>query len=170
MLSNIPRINEYKALFFRILLVYVFYFLARVLFFLYNASIIQIDSVADFFALSYHGLAFDTTAILYVNGLFIILSIIPLTINVRKGYQAFLFYLYFITNLLAYATNFVDFIYYRFNFGRSTIAITDSIAHESNKGLLFFNFLINYWSLYFHCCGFFATRKLNYRKHGNILK
>jgi phosphoglycerol transferase MdoB-like AlkP superfamily enzyme len=148
MLSKIPRINEYKVLLFRLLLAYIFYFLARVLFFLYNATIIQVDAVADFFALSYHGLAFDTTAILYINALFIVLSIVPLTINTKKGYQAFLFYLYFTTNLLAYATNFVDFIYYRFNFGRSTIAITDSIAHESNKSLLFLNFLINYWHVF----------------------
>ena len=69
-------------------------------------------------------------------------------INHSRKYQTFLFYLYFIPNLLGYATNFVDFIYYRFNFGRSTIAALDSLKHESNKSLLLLNFLIHYWHVF----------------------
>jgi phosphoglycerol transferase MdoB-like AlkP superfamily enzyme len=129
-------------------LVYIFYFVARALFFLYNTDLIKIDSFTEFFRLYYHGLAFDNTAILYVNMLFIVFSILPFYVNTRKGYQQFLFYLYFITNLIAYATNFVDFIYYRFNFGRSTVAMFDSVSHESNKMLLFTNFLGRYWHVF----------------------
>jgi arylsulfatase A-like enzyme len=145
---RLPRFAEYKALFYRIGLAYVFYFFARALFYLYNKDLIEVHSPFEFLKLCWHGLAFDTTAILYVNGLFIVFSILPLFINAKASYQKFLFYLYFIANLLAYATNFVDFIYYRFNFGRSTIAMTDSIAHESNKGLLFMNFLVRYWHVF----------------------
>ncbi|AWA30439.1 sulfatase [Flavobacterium magnum] len=147
-MSRFPRLQEYKALFYRILLAYVFYFVARLLFYWYNATLIPIDGPWEFLTLYYHGLAFDTTAILYVNALFIVFSILPFTVNTRPGYQKFLFYLYFITNLIAYAANFIDFIYYRFNFGRSTVAITDSIAHESNKALLFWNFLTGYWHVF----------------------
>ncbi|MGK4568086.1 LTA synthase family protein [Flavobacterium sp. 3HN19-14] len=147
-MNKIPRLNEYKVLLYRILLVYCFYFLARLLFFLYNTDLIQINGVAEYLRLYYHGIAFDNTAILYVNMLFIVFSALPLVVNTRVGYQKFLFYLYFVTNLVAYATNFVDFIYYRFNFGRSTIAMFDSLKNESNKGLLFFNFLIHYWHVF----------------------
>jgi phosphoglycerol transferase MdoB-like AlkP superfamily enzyme len=45
-------------------------------------------------------------------------------------------------------TNFIDFIYYRFTFGRSTRASLDSLENESNKIALFFNFLINYWHVF----------------------
>ena len=148
MMQKIPRFNEYKILLYRILLVYLFYFLARVLFFWYNADLIEIRSLGEFLSLYFHGLAFDNTAILYVNLLFIVFSVLPFYINTRKGYRVFLFYLYFITNLVAYATNFVDFIYYRFNFGRSTIAMFDSVAHESNKMLLLGNFLVRYWHVF----------------------
>ncbi len=147
-MNRISRFDEYKVLFYRIILAYFFYFSARILFFLYNRELIKVDSVWEFLKLSYHGLAFDTTAILYVNLLFIVFSVFPFFINTKKGYQKFLFWLYFITNLLAYSTNFIDFIYYKYTFGRSTSAITDSIAHESNKGLLFLNFLINYWHVF----------------------
>jgi phosphoglycerol transferase MdoB-like AlkP superfamily enzyme len=146
--SRIQRLGEYKALFYRIGLAYVFYFIARLGFTVYNSGLIEVSSVFEFFALCWHGLVFDTTAILYVNALFILLSVLPLAVNAGKRFQKFLFYLYFITNLTAYATNFVDFIYYRFIFSRSTMASLDSLEHESNKWALFVNFLVNYWHVF----------------------
>ena len=147
-MNRFPRFQEYKTLFFRIVLAYLFYFVARILFFFYNRNLIQIDGIADIFSMCYHGLAFDTASILYLNLLFIVFSILPFRINHSNKYQTFLFYLYFIPNLLGYATNFIDFIYYRFNFGRSTIAALDSLKHESNKTLLLVNFLMNYWHVF----------------------
>ncbi len=155
-MNKFLRIKEYKVLFYRLLLAYLFYFIARVLFFLYNQSLIKVDSISDFFKLCYHGLAFDTTTILYTNGLFILFSILPFVINTKKGYQSFLFYLYFTTNLLLYASNFIDFIYYKYTFSRSTRASLDTLENESNKVSLFFNFLINYWHVFalFFLCSF----------------
>ena len=147
-MKRFPRFEEYKVVGYRILLAYVFYTIARLLFFFYNRNLIQIDGVTDIVSMCYHGLTFDTASILYLNLLFIVFSILPLRINHSKKYQTFLFYLYFIPNLLGYATNFVDFIYYRFNFGRSTIAALDSLQHESNKLLLMTNFLLNYWHVF----------------------
>ena len=147
-MKNFFRVNEYKILLFRLVLVYFFYFLARVLFYIFNADFLGVDSVTEFFRLSYYGLAFDTTAILYVNSLFVLLSIIPLKNNTNKKYQTFLFYLYFSTNLIAYVTNFIDFVYYRFNFSRSTLGSLDVLEHESNKGQMFFRFMFAYWYLY----------------------
>jgi hypothetical protein len=45
----------------------------------------------DFASLSYYGLAFDTTAILYVNLLFIVLSIFPLWKTLVKDIKSFSF-------------------------------------------------------------------------------
>ena len=147
-MRKLPRFNEYKVLAYRILLAYMFYFIARILFYVYDSNLIQIDGYSDLVSLCYHGLTFDTTAILYLNVLFIVFSILPFRINQTLTYQKFLFFLYIIPNLMGYATNFVDFIYYRFNFGRSTIAALDSVKHESNKWLLFVNFLGNYWHVF----------------------
>ena len=94
-MQKFPRINEYKALAYRIFLAFLFYSIARLLFFCYNLQLIKIESLSDFFLLSFHGITFDTTAILYINSLFILLSILPLKINTQKGFQKFLFYLYF---------------------------------------------------------------------------
>ncbi|WP_316635760.1 LTA synthase family protein [uncultured Flavobacterium sp.] len=139
------RLNEFLILLYRLLLVYIFYFFARVLFYLFNKNILKVDSVIEFISLCYYGLAFDTTAILYVNLLFILLSVIPLWRNTNLGYQKILFYLYFGTNLIAYATNFIDFIYYKYTFARTTVAVLNVLEHETNKMTLLFSFIVNYW-------------------------
>ena len=146
--AKLPRLSEYKALFFRIGLAYIFYFVARLLFWIYNSGLIEVSSVFEFMKLAWHGLVFDTTAILYVKALFIVLSVFPTGFNARPGYQKMLKILYLVTNLAAYALNFVDFIYYRFTFARTTLAVKDSLEHEQNKAALLGNFLINYWHVF----------------------
>lgn len=152
--ARFPRWDEYKILAYRIGLAYVFYMLARVLFYFYNSNLVKIESAADFISLAYHGLAFDTTTILYANSLFIVLSVLPIVVTTRKGFQRFLTGLYFITNLLCYAANFIDFIYYRYTFNRSTRASLDTLENEQNKGALLLNFLTGYWHVFLL---FFAT-------------
>ena len=142
------RLNEYKVLFYRLSLAYIFYFFARVLFYIYNFQLLKVDSISDFLSLCYYGLAFDTTAILYANLLFIVFSVLPIFKNTNRGYQKFLFYLYFSINLLAYATNFIDFIYYKFTFARTTIVALNVLEHETNKTILFFSFLVEYWHVF----------------------
>lgn len=139
------RLDEYKVLIYRILLAYIFYFIARILFYIFNIDLLKVDSIWDLLSLCYYGLAFDTTAILYTNILFVVFSILPFWKNTNKGYQKSLFYIYFGTNLLAYATNFIDFIYYKYTFARTTIVVLDVLKHETNKKVLLFSFLFDYW-------------------------
>ncbi|KFF24684.1 LTA synthase family protein [Chryseobacterium vrystaatense] len=126
------RKQELLVLLYRIFLAYVFYQIARLLFWYFNKELIKVDSVSDYFNLAFHGTAFDTTAILYVNALFILLSLIPIVINTKKAYQTVLFWLYFVTNGIAYAMNFGDFIYYKFSQARLTSTALDVAKHESN--------------------------------------
>ena len=147
-MNNFFRFQEYKILAYRIFLVYFFYFTVRCLFVLYNLSSLQIESIGAFLRLCYYGLAFDTTAILYVNSLFILLSILPLKINTNTSFQKSLFYLYFVTNLVAFATNFIDFIYYRHTYTRTTSAVMDVLKNETNKSDLLFKFLTDFWHVF----------------------
>lgn len=142
------RLNEFIVLFYRLSLAYLFYFFARILFYLFNKNILRVESVSEFFSLCYYGIAFDTTAILYVNILFIVASILPFYRNTKPGYQKFLFYLYFGTNLLAYATNFIDFIYYKYTFARTTVVVMNVLEHETNKMVLLSSFLVDYWYIF----------------------
>lgn len=126
------RKQEVLVLLYRIFLAYFFYQITRFLFWFFNRGLIKIDSVSEYFSLAYHGIAFDTTAILYVNALFILLSLVPVVVNTGRGYQKFLFWLYFITNGIAYAMNFGDFVYFKFSQMRLTSAAMQVAKHEDN--------------------------------------
>lgn len=148
------RLREYKVLIFRLFLVYLFYGIARILFLIYNNEALQVEGIIEFLKIYYHGLAFDTTAILYVNSVFILLSLLPLWYNTSSKFQSFIFYFYLGSNLVFFATNFIDLIYYKFTYARTTLTVWDSLKHEQNLAAMFFRFLLTYWHvflLFFAC-------------------
>lgn len=126
------RGQEILALLYRLILAYIFYQISRLLFWYFNRDLLPISGVEEYLKLAYYGIAFDTTAILYTNALFILLSLLPLVVNTQKNYQKLLLFLYFTTNGIAYAMNFGDFIYYKFSQARLTSAVLAVVEHESN--------------------------------------
>ena len=140
------RFREYSVFLYRILLAYLFYAIARGLFIGFNMSSMGDDtSFRVLSRLFYYGLQFDTSGIFYVNLLFILLSLLPLRINTRAAYQKVLFYVYFITNGVAYLTNFIDVLYYPFSKSRLTSASLAVVENEQNKMALLWSFLGSYW-------------------------
>ena len=131
---------------------------------------IIIESVEEFFYLCYIGLTFDTSAILYSNVLFILISLIPLKNYSSESFQKKMMILYFTTNLITYSTNFFDFIYYRFSQSRLTTRVFDILENETNKMSLAGSFIYNYWHVFIF---FFVMvflwitlyRKINLKKY-----
>lgn len=76
------------------LLVYFFYQIARFLFW-FNRDLLKIDSVGVILKIAYHGTAFDTTAILYVNSVFILLSLIPIIVNSKADIKSFILVVFY---------------------------------------------------------------------------
>jgi len=149
------RWPEYRALLYRLFLGYFFYFVGRILFYAFNTHLFTVDGLPGLLRLCWYGLAFDTTALLYINSLFILLSVIPLKINTRPRYQKALMILYFVTNIAFYFTDFVDIVYYRFSQVRTTSATRDMLTNEQNLGKLFAHFAGTYWYLiivFILCC------------------
>ena len=109
---------------------------------------IIIESVHEFFYLCFIGLTFDTSAILYANVLFILISLIPFKNINNDKFQKRIMILYFSTNLIAYSTNFFDFIYYRFSQSRLTTRVFDILENETNKMALAGSFVYNYWHVF----------------------
>lgn len=126
------RGQEFLVLCYRLLLVYIFYQIARFLFWIFNKNLIKVESITEYLGLAYRGFAFDTTAILYVNSLFILLSLLPLMVNTKPVFQKILLWIYFLTNGIAYAMNFGDIIYYRFSQTRLTSAAFQVAQNEQN--------------------------------------
>lgn len=174
-MNNFRR-QEVLALIYRLFLVFFFYQLARFLFWFFNQQLVKVEGISEYLKLSYYGTAFDATAILYVNAVFILLSIIPIVINTKKSYQKFLFIWYFVTNGITYAFNFGDMIYYRFSQARLTSAAFSVAKNESNIGKVFFNavlqnpfVLISFIAIIFLWIFFYKKVKVTEEKPKNFI-
>lgn len=97
------------------------------------------------FTIMLGGLKFDLAAVLYLNSLFILLTILPLTFKFHPIYQKVLHYIFIITNGIGLAINIADIVYYRYTLRRTTISVLSQFENEQNFGALFFSFLVDYW-------------------------
>jgi phosphoglycerol transferase MdoB-like AlkP superfamily enzyme len=137
--------NIFVVLAYRILLMMVLFTLCRIGFFLFNFKMFPGVSPGEFLTILRGGLSFDISAIVYINMLFILLSMIPLDIRYDDQYEKVLKYIYFITNGIALAMNGMDFVYYRFVDKRATADVFGTFENETNLLKLFFQFLFDYW-------------------------
>ncbi|MGA2406585.1 MAG: LTA synthase family protein [Bacteroidales bacterium] len=137
--------NIFVVLAYRILLSMFLFSLCRIGFFLFNYKMFPGVSIIQLITILKGGLAFDVSAVVYINMLFILLHIIPLEVRYKELYQVILKYIFFITNGIAIAMNGMDFVYYRFVDKRATADVFQTFKHETNNGKLFFKFLIDYW-------------------------
>ncbi len=137
--------NIFVVLAYRILIVMLLFSLGRMGFFLFNFKMFPGISPGEFLSILKGGLSFDISAIVYINILVILLSIIPLDIRYSDVYQSILKYIFFITNGIAIAMNGMDYVYYRFVDKRATADVFKTFENETNLGKLFFRFLLDYW-------------------------
>ena len=151
--KNQLYLSQYSALILRIVLVLLFYTFARALFFIFNTAhfIIPEDetSIAYFFKVFLGGMRFGISAIFYVNILYIFLCIIPFTFRnngLYKKITGFLFY-YFL-NIVAFAFDYIDIIYFRFTERRMTFDVFRFAQAEGGFLELIPVFLRDYWYLF----------------------
>ena len=137
--------NIFVVLIYRILLIMILFSLFRIGFYLFNHKMFPCVSPGQLLTMMKGGLTFDISAVVYVNMLFILLSIIPLEVRYEDVYQEILKYIFYITNGIALAMNGMDFVYYRFVDKRATADVFKTFEHETNNTKLFFRFLWDYW-------------------------
>ncbi|MEQ9415601.1 MAG: hypothetical protein RIF39_17320, partial [Cyclobacteriaceae bacterium] len=139
------RENIYWALIKRLLLVMGFYTICRISFYLFNISFFPDMTWGRMSTIMLGGLKFDLSAVLYLNSLFILLTILPLTVKFHPTYQKVLHYIFIITNGIGLAINIADNVYYRYALRRTTVSVLSQFENEQNFGALFFSFLVDYW-------------------------
>lgn len=137
--------NVYWALVLRLLLAMFLFMLCRIGFYIYNVSYFPEMTTWNFLRILWGGFWFDLTAVLYINLVLLVLSIIPIDLRFRYGYQLTIKIFYYTLNGIALATNVMDFIYYKFTLRRTTADVFQQFENENNLFSLFFRFLIDYW-------------------------
>jgi len=137
--------NVYWGLVKRLLLVMAFYTICRISFYLFNVNYFPGMTLDRIASILLGGLKFDLSAILYINSLFILLTIIPLKFKFNSNYQKILHYIFIATNAIGLAANVADNVYYQYTLRRTTITVFSQFENEQNFGALFFSFVIDYW-------------------------
>ena len=131
----------------RIVLLYAVLMLCRTAFYLYNAAVLGPLTWAEVWPLLAGALKFDTASVVYADGVFILLSLLPLRLRERRWYRAVLFWYYVAVNaVLVVATNLADTVYFRYTQKRFT---ADEIffADNDNSLQLVGKFMAENWYL-----------------------
>ena len=131
----------------RIVLLYAVLMLCRTAFYLYNAAVLGPLTWAEVWPLLAGALKFDTASVVYADGVFILLSLLPLPLRERRWYRAVLFWYYVAVNaVLVVATNLADTVYFRYTQKRFT---ADEIffADNDNSLQLVGKFMAENWYL-----------------------
>lgn len=144
MSSRLNLKNDYTTFLMRIALLYCIFGLCRVLFFIFNNSLIDPITGSEISGIIKGSFIFDSVSIFYINIPFILLSLIPFKFRERGGYQQFLFLFFIVTNSVAIYLNCSDIFYYEFKLGRIA---SDDIHYfgQDNAGNIFISLLKDYW-------------------------
>ena len=135
--------NIYVVLALRLLLVFAFYTITRLLFYALNQSLFADMDTAYLINLMYHGLRFDASAIAYTNSLVILMHILPFRFRYNKGYQKATSVVFYVVNAIGITLNMIDVVYYRFTMKRTTTGIFQEFENENPFS--FFSFILTYW-------------------------
>ena len=164
------------ATIFNLMMVYVTYFLARLIYLAVNYSYfsqgLTFDHLIEMFG---GGLVFDTSAILVTNSLYIVLMLLPCGVRRQESgvrWQQICRWVFVIINGLALAVNLCDAVYFRYTMRRTTTTVFSEFSNEENLGSVFLTealhhfylviaFLLIVWGLYRFYCRY--TLKQNYR-------
>ena len=135
---------------YNLMLVYVVYFLARVLYLLLNYSYFAVDmTYGHLLELFMGGLVFDTSAILITNSLYIFLMLLPWHGKETRLYQQVCKGVFLCINGLTLFVNCCDAVYFRFTMRRTTTTIFSEFSNEGNILSIFFQELVNHFYLVF---------------------
>ena len=148
----------------RIALLYAVLMLCRVIFYLYNAQLLGPLSWGELGQLLAGSLKFDTASVVYADGVFILLSLLPLHLRERRWYRGMLFWYYVIVNaVLIAAANLADTVYFRYTQKRFT---ADEIffADNDNSLQLAGKFMAENWYLVLLWAGLVALLAWGYRR------
>ncbi len=130
------------------LVAYLVWMLSRVSFFVENWSTFAPYMSWPLFKSMLHGaLVFDTSALLYVNSLYLVLMLLPFHIKERAGFHNGLKWLFVVTNAVAIASNLMDSVYFQYTGRRSTVSVFTEFANENNIASILLTEFVHHWYL-----------------------
>lgn len=136
------------AVVFNLAMVYVLFMLCRVLFVADNWDLFREGFLnLDKWLLLRGALRFDTSAIFYLNALWILLLLLPLHYKERPWWHQMLRWIFVATNSAGIIANLCDVAYFRYSGRRTTASVFSEFANEGNLGDVFMAEVRHHWWL-----------------------
>lgn len=137
------------AVVWNVVLSYIAFFICRVAFLLENYSYfsenLSLEGLMNIFR---GGLVFDTSAILYINALYMLLVLFPLHLKENRLFGKVVLWVYMLPNMAAIIMNLADCVYFQYTNRRTTATFFSEFSNENNLFGIFFKEIINHWYLF----------------------
>ncbi len=133
------------VLVYRLFLIYVTFFVLRIIFFAANKSLFPEVTVMELIQYAGSALLFDTSAIIYLNLLYILFFAFPNPLVFKRWYAQFLKWLFLTLNGIGIVANIGDIFYFPFTLKRTTAMVFGQFKDESNMVGLVSRFLVDFW-------------------------
>lgn len=122
--------------------------ISRLLLYVFNIEMFPSISPLNLLWITVTGLRFDVAVLLMVNGIFILMNILPFAFIRDKTYQKVGNIIFIVTNSIALFPNFADIIYFRFTLKRTTGDIFDYLFVNNELGSLLPQFIKDFWYIF----------------------
>lgn len=145
---NFKEKNVLTALMLNIALAYAMLFICRILFMAVNHGMYA-DSLADdsLWTMAKGALLFDTSAVCYLNALYLLCLLFPLHYKEGRIMQAVTRWAFVIPNSAGIIANLCDCVYVPFTGRRTTWSVFYEFSNEENMGNIIAAEVINHWWL-----------------------
>lgn len=152
----------------RVLLLYIVAMLCRIVFIIYNADMFAGFTAAEIPALIKGALQFDTASLIYLDGVWLVMSLLPFRFREKPIYQDCLYWYYVAANAICLVTiNLSDAIYFRYTQKRFS-AEDLFFADNSNSASLVLKFASENWYLVIIGIILIILLATGYRRHAKI--
>lgn len=135
------------ALFQNVILSFLLFAIARVLYFLINFSLFSNIETAEILSILRGGVAFDLAGMAYINILYVVVMLLPFHLKERAGYQCFAKWIFLSFNCIALLANLADAIYYPFTKRRTTGSVLDEFGNDAGVAKVILDEILNNWYL-----------------------
>ena len=130
------------------LMAYVVFMVSRLAFFFENYATFAPDmSWGLALSMLKGSLVFDTSALLYINSLYLVLMLLPWGRKEVPGFHRFLKWLFVVVNSIGVALNLGDAVYVAYTGRRSTVTVFSEFVNENNIASIFLTEFVNHWYL-----------------------
>lgn len=148
--------NTYLATLYQLFIVLIFFQITRVLFYIYNYSLLGGLSSEELFMAFAGGTRFDLTATLYLNVVVLFLRILPFDFVYNKRYIKTTNWIYWVCSVCGFICNIADTPFYRFINMRTQAIHLKEIFKDAQTIDVLLGHLKTFWYLPFFFIAFVA--------------